>query len=52
MNSELAIEVTGLEKRYGPDTVLGGIDLAVSPGTITSCSSQLVSTAQTVSRGA
>jgi ABC-2 type transport system ATP-binding protein len=34
MNSELAIEVTGLEKRYGPDTVLGGIDLAVSPGTI------------------
>lgn len=34
MNNELAIEVTGLEKRYGADTVLGGIDLAVMPGTV------------------
>jgi ABC-2 type transport system ATP-binding protein len=34
MNSELAITVSGLEKRYGPDTVLGGIDLAVSTGSV------------------
>src|SRR6204780_5403428 len=34
MNNELAIAVTGLEKRYGADTVLGGIDLAVMPGTV------------------
>jgi ABC-2 type transport system ATP-binding protein len=34
MNSELAIEVHGLEKRYGSDTVLAGIDLAVGAGTV------------------
>ncbi|MGD0193273.1 MAG: ATP-binding cassette domain-containing protein [Candidatus Dormibacteria bacterium] len=34
MNSELAINVSGLEKRYGPDTVLGGIDLAVQTGSV------------------
>jgi ABC-2 type transport system ATP-binding protein len=34
MNSELAITVSGLEKRYGPETVLGGIDLAVSTGSV------------------
>jgi ABC-2 type transport system ATP-binding protein len=30
----MAITATGLEKRYGPDTVLGGIDLTVSTGSV------------------
>jgi ABC-2 type transport system ATP-binding protein len=34
MNNELAISASGLEKRYGRDTVLGGIDLAVSTGSV------------------
>jgi ABC-2 type transport system ATP-binding protein len=34
MNRELAIEVTGLEKRYGRDAVLEGVDLQVDRGSV------------------
>jgi ABC-2 type transport system ATP-binding protein len=34
MNNDLAITVKGLEKRYGADTVLAGIDLAVDRGSV------------------
>ncbi|HEX6569195.1 MAG TPA: ATP-binding cassette domain-containing protein [Acidimicrobiales bacterium] len=35
MNRSLAIEATGLVKRYGPKTALGGVDIAVPTGTVT-----------------
>jgi len=36
MSSSLAIEAHGLVKRFGPKTALGGIDVAVPAGTVTS----------------